>query len=69
MKAPVEGPWGVRDNFRLNTDALEKVTISHGEDEESNELFVQFISHNKFSVYTFDRETGVRNAVLENCEI
>jgi hypothetical protein len=26
------GPWGAKDNFRLNTDALEKVTISHNEE-------------------------------------
>ena len=61
------GPWGAKDNFRLNTDALEKVTISHN--EENSDLYVQFISTNKFSVYSFDPLSGERTPILESCEI
>ena len=57
----------MKDKFRLNSDALEKVTIRHGEEEE--DLYVKFLSHDKFSVYKFDRISGEREAVLESCEI
>ena len=46
---------------------MEKVTIN--DSDQDSDVYVQFISQNKFSVYTYDRVSGIRTPILEHCEI
>jgi biotin carboxyl carrier protein len=51
----------------MNTSALEKVTIGHGDQE--TDLYLKYISKNKFSVYQLDRLKGTSTPILEDCEV
>ena len=69
-QAPVD-PWKTYDNFRINHRALRTVKMQEGADDESpvHELKVEYLSENKFNVYTSVSYGHPETLILGNAEV
>ena len=69
-QAPVD-PWKTYDNFRINHRAQRTVKMQEGAEEESpvHELKVEYLSENKFNVYTTASLGHPQSLIMENAEI
>ena len=68
-KNPLLDPWTISDNFRINSSAFQKVLVKNSQSDETEELFVEFLSEDTFSVHKAEQLDGTRETILKNVKV
>ena len=68
-KNPVTDPWKIKDNFRVNNVAVEKVVLKSNADDETEALFVESLPNNTFSVHKGEEMDGSKEYIFENVHV
>lgn len=69
QKDPISDPWTTKDNFRVNNAALQKVVLQCTQSEEKENVWVECLPNNKFSVHKGLELDGSREYIIENVQV